>query len=194
MAEEQDQEQGDVHDHGSGNKHDHGRRHGHDHGNTIPEKRVGVSHGHDHAQLDQADPEHAGHDHSGHDHHGHHHGIGHSHAPASFGKAFAIGTALNLGFVVVEAIYGVISDSVALLADAGHNLSDVLGLVMAWVAMSLSRRQPSASPAPDSPMACAAARSSLPCSMPCSYWSPSAASSGRPCGACKIRRKSPASR
>ena len=54
---------------------------------------------------------------------------GHSHAPASFGRAFAIGTALNLGFVAVEAAYGVIAGSMALLADAGHNLSDVLGLV-----------------------------------------------------------------
>ncbi|TXM72190.1 cation transporter [Methylobacterium sp. WL12] len=88
------------------------------------------------------------HDHAGHDHSeahaGHAHGPGHSHAPASFGKAFAIGIALNVGFVVVEATYGVLANSMALLADAGHNLSDVLGLVVAWVAMVLAKRAPSA--------------------------------------------------
>ncbi|GJD42333.1 Cadmium, cobalt and zinc/H(+)-K(+) antiporter [Methylobacterium cerastii] len=83
------------------------------------------------------------HDHA-HDHAGHAHGPGHSHAPASFGKAFAIGIALNVGFVVVEATYGVLGNSMALLADAGHNLSDVLGLVVAWVAMVLAKRAPSA--------------------------------------------------
>ena len=74
---------------------------------------------------------------SGHDH------SGHEHAPASFGRAFLIGTVLNLGFVFVEAGYGFAANSVALLADAGHNLSDVLGLIIAWAAASLSRRQPS---------------------------------------------------
>jgi cobalt-zinc-cadmium efflux system protein len=95
---------------------------------------------------------HAGHAHGSHDHDahsaeghaGHSHGPGHSHAPASFGKAFAIGIALNVGFVVVEATYGVLANSMALLADAGHNLSDVLGLVVAWVAMVLAKRAPSA--------------------------------------------------
>ncbi|WP_353226564.1 cation diffusion facilitator family transporter [Novosphingobium sp.] len=81
------------------------------------------------------------HDHA-HDHdHGHH---GHSHAPASFGRAFAIGVALNTGFVLVEATYGVIAGSMALVADAGHNFSDVLGLLMAWSASVLSARPPSA--------------------------------------------------
>ncbi|WP_294216252.1 cation diffusion facilitator family transporter [uncultured Sphingomonas sp.] len=75
-----------------------------------------------------------------HDHGAH----GHSHAPASFGRAFAIGTALNLGFVAVEATYGVLAGSMALLADAGHNLSDVLGLVIAWGAATLARRAPTA--------------------------------------------------
>jgi len=80
------------------------------------------------------------HDHShGHNHHGHH---GHSHAPASFGRAFAIGTALNLGFVIVEAVYGYLAHSLALFADAGHNLGDVLGLVLAWGASALARRPP----------------------------------------------------
>lgn len=72
--------------------------------------------------------------------HGHGHGHGHSHAPASFGRAFAIGTALNIGFVLVEATAGLIAGSMALLADAGHNLSDVLGLLVAWAGASLARR------------------------------------------------------
>jgi cobalt-zinc-cadmium efflux system protein len=83
-----------------------------------------------------------GHDHTGHSHdhgHGHH---GHAHGPANHSRAFAIGVILNLGFVVVEAVYGVIGNSLALLADAGHNLSDVLSLILAWVAASLAKRQP----------------------------------------------------
>lgn len=80
------------------------------------------------------------HHHHDHDHHGH----GHSHAPASFGRAFAVGITLNLGFVVVEAVYGFIAGSMALVADAGHNLSDVLGLVIAWIASVLAARPPSA--------------------------------------------------
>lgn len=75
-----------------------------------------------------------------HDHAGLDHGPGHSHAPATFGRAFAIGTALNLGFVVAEAAYGVLAGSMALLADAGHNLSDVLGLLIAWGAATLGKR------------------------------------------------------
>jgi cobalt-zinc-cadmium efflux system protein len=65
------------------------------------------------------------------------------HAPANFGPAFAIGIALNTVFVIIEAIYGYASNSTALIADAGHNLSDVLGLVVAWIAVVLSRRPPS---------------------------------------------------
>src|SRR3954453_18646928 len=79
--------------------------------------------------------------------HNHHHdhtpGAGHVHAPASFGPAFAIGIALNTAFVLIEAGYGIASNSVALLADAGHNLSDVLGLAVAWVAEVVSKRPPS---------------------------------------------------
>jgi cobalt-zinc-cadmium efflux system protein len=84
--------------------------------------------------------EHQHHDHS-HDHH--RHGSGHSHAPANFGQAFAIGIGLNLVFVVVEFGYGVVANSMALMADAGHNLSDVLGLVVAWIASALAKRPPS---------------------------------------------------
>ncbi|QIP00851.1 cation diffusion facilitator family transporter [Bradyrhizobium symbiodeficiens] len=90
------------------------------------------------------------HDHHGHHHHdhgdhghGHDHSHGHVHAPANFGKAFAIGIALNTALVVAEAIYGYLGNSTALLADAGHNLSDVLGLVMAWGASVAARRAPS---------------------------------------------------
>ncbi|MGY4417309.1 hypothetical protein ACVWW4_009045 [Bradyrhizobium sp. LB7.1] len=89
---------------------------------------------------------HGHHDHAGHGHdHGHDHGPGHAHvhAPTNFGKAFAIGISLNTALVVAEAIYGYIGNSTALLADAGHNLSDVLGLVVAWCASIAARRAPS---------------------------------------------------
>ncbi|MDX2202069.1 MAG: cation diffusion facilitator family transporter [Hyphomicrobiaceae bacterium] len=83
------------------------------------------------------------HDHHHHAHGHHHHAAGHGHAPASFGRAFAIGTVLNLAFVVIEAAYGLLSGSIALIADAGHNLSDIVGLLMAWVAYALAQRAPS---------------------------------------------------
>ncbi len=86
----------------------------------------------------------AGHHHDHTHDHAHGHGHGHSHAPASFGRAFAVGITLNLAFVIVEAVYGVLSGSMALVADAGHNLSDVLGLVIAWAASILAARPPSA--------------------------------------------------
>jgi cobalt-zinc-cadmium efflux system protein len=79
-----------------------------------------------------------GHDHAGHAHHAHHH----AHEPESFDRAFAIGIALNLGFVAVEAGYGALADSLGLLADAGHNFSDVFALVLAWVGSFLARRRP----------------------------------------------------
>ena len=75
-----------------------------------------------------------------HDHHDH--GHAHGHAPAGFDRAFAIGIALNTGFVVLEAGFGLAAHSVALLADAGHNLSDVLGLAVAWGGTALARRAP----------------------------------------------------
>ena len=80
--------------------------------------------------------------HDGHDHSGHEHGgLGHSHAPKDFGFAFALGTALNVAFVIVEAIAGFLANSMALVADAGHNLGDVLGLLMAWGASILVKRR-----------------------------------------------------
>jgi cobalt-zinc-cadmium efflux system protein len=85
------------------------------------------------------------HSHAHHDHAGHAHGPGgHVHAPASFGTAFAIGIGLNTAFVIAEGLFGYASNSVALVADAGHNLSDVLGLAVAWAAAILSKRAPSA--------------------------------------------------
>lgn len=85
------------------------------------------------------------HDHDHHADHNHTSGHRHSHAhmPKDFGPAFAIGTLLNVGFVGVEVVYGVFSNSMALVADAGHNLGDVLGLLMAWMASVLARRVPS---------------------------------------------------
>lgn len=82
----------------------------------------------------------AGHSHHGHDHA---HGHGHSHAPADFGRAFAIGITLNTLYIIVEAGYGFAIGSMALLADAGHNLSDVLGLIIAWTGATLAKRPPS---------------------------------------------------
>src|SRR5262252_5424959 len=67
--------------------------------------------------------------------HSHHH-------QTDFGRAFAIGVLLNTGFIVAEVVFGLVSHSLALLADAGHNLGDVMGLLMAWAATSLGRRSP----------------------------------------------------
>ena len=68
----------------------------------------------------------------------------HSHAPASFNTAFAIGIGLNMAFVAIEAFYGWKVNSLALLADAGHNLSDVIGLVLAWGGALAGRLRPDA--------------------------------------------------
>lgn len=80
------------------------------------------------------------HDHSGHDHagHGHHHGHHHHAPPSDWRYGFAI--ILNLGFVAAEAVFGILSKSTALLADAGHNLSDVLGLALAGGAAWLAKQ------------------------------------------------------
>jgi cobalt-zinc-cadmium efflux system protein len=64
----------------------------------------------------------------------------HSHNHGDFGRAFAIGIGLNVGFVAVETVFGFMADSMALVADAGHNLSDVLGLVVAWAGATMARR------------------------------------------------------
>lgn len=80
---------------------------------------------------------------SAHSHtHDHGHG-GHSHAPKDFGRAFLIGVILNTAFVIVEATYGFLSGSMALVADAGHNLSDVMALLLAWAAAVAAKKPPS---------------------------------------------------
>src|SRR5690242_11889355 len=89
-----------------------------------------MSHSHDHPHS---------HSHA----HGHHHGhAGQSHAPQSFGLAFAVGAALNTAFVVVELAFGYLAQSLALISDAVHNFSDVIALLLAWGAVALSRRRP----------------------------------------------------
>lgn len=90
---------------------------------------------HEHSHVTQF----GSHDHA--DHHGH--ANGHTHTPKDFGRAFFIGVILNTGFVIAEVIYGILGNSLALLADAGHNLSDVLGLLLAWGASVLVKRIPS---------------------------------------------------
>src|SRR5258708_23987370 len=97
-------------------------------------------HQHEHEHADE-------HDHQHEKGHAHNHGAGghhHHEAPqAGQGRTFAIAVGLNLLIVVVQAVYGFIAHSTALLADAGHNLSDVLGLLLAWGAVWLCTRKPS---------------------------------------------------
>jgi len=84
---------------------------------------------------------------SGHDHHHHgHHGHSHHHPvnPGAIGGAFAIGVAINLGYTIVEIIAGLAAHSLALLADAAHNASDVAGLLAAWIATKLAVKAASA--------------------------------------------------
>lgn len=109
------------HDH---HDHDHGHDHKHDGHGHAAAKPASKGHGHDH-----------GHDHA----HGHHH---HHGDPNTMGRAFAIAIALNTAFVAVEFFYGFMANSTALMADAGHNLSDVLGLMLAWGAAILAKRMP----------------------------------------------------
>ena len=71
------------------------------------------------------------------------HDYSHSHAPENFGRTFAIATALNIALVIAQIIYGLLANSLALLADAGHNFGDVLGLIMAWVAFAVADWRPS---------------------------------------------------
>ncbi len=82
------------------------------------------------------------HDHRGHGHHHHH--AAHDPGAGGFGRAFALGTALNLAFVLISVIAGLLANSMALLAEAGHNFGDVLGLIIAWGGSILARRRPTA--------------------------------------------------
>src|SRR3984957_18686223 len=115
-------------------EHDHGQDDGHRHD---------AAHDHDHDH----DHDRAGHGHADHSHgddHGHGHDHAHGIATQGINTRMAIAVGLNLAFVVIEGVFGLVSNSVALIADAGHNLSDVLGLVCAWTAMILGRRPPGA--------------------------------------------------
>lgn len=91
---------------------------------------------HHHDQQTHHDHHH-GHDHD--HHHGHHH-----HGPQNYNTAFMVGISLNFIFVIVEGVYGYFSNSLALMADAGHNLSDVAGLIIAWGAIWLAGKKPTA--------------------------------------------------
>jgi cobalt-zinc-cadmium efflux system protein len=73
-----------------------------------------------------------------------HHSHAHHHGSPNYNRAFVISVVLNVAFVIIEAVYGIAANSLALLADAGHNLSDVLGLLLAWGASVLAQRRPSA--------------------------------------------------
>lgn len=99
---------------------------------------------HSHSDRGHSDAGHSDRGHSHAHHHGHGHGHGHSHGPIDHGRAFAVGVALNTIFVAVEAAAGFLSGSMALVADAGHNLSDVASLLIAWGASTLAARPPSA--------------------------------------------------
>lgn len=110
-----------AHNHSHSCSHDHGPAH---------------NHGHDHSDIQKHNDDHK-HEHNGHSHgHGHSHGPGghnHAHAvPESFNLAFALAVGLNLLFTIVEAGYAIFAHSMSLLADAGHNLGDVFGLMLAW--------------------------------------------------------------
>jgi cobalt-zinc-cadmium efflux system protein len=68
----------------------------------------------------------------------------HSHTPRDFGAAFAIATVLNITYVVAQVVFGIMAHSLALVADAGHNFGDVLGLLLAWGATHLGKTRPTA--------------------------------------------------
>ena len=125
-----------AHAHGDEVGHAHADVHTHDAG-------VAAAHAHD---DDHAHEPGEGHSH-GHAHdHSHGHGHHHHHLPDPTGneRAFAVAVSLNVAMVIAQAVYGVIAHSTALLADAGHNLSDVLGMLLAWGAIWLAKRRPSA--------------------------------------------------
>ena len=140
----------DHDDHDHGHDHGHGDNHTHDHAHDDHGHAHGHAHPHDATHAHKRDHDHGhahgGHDHD-HDHHDHEHGLfGHHHHhhgdPATHGRAFAIAIGLNSLFVVIEFVYGFLANSTALMADAGHNLSDVLGLMLAWGAAILAKRMP----------------------------------------------------
>ena len=110
--------------------HDHAKPHAHPQGHPQGPSHHGRHHGDDHA-----DQHHGGH---------HHTHVGHVHAPADFGRAFILGIGLNSALVAAQVVFGLIAGSLALMADAGHNLGDVFGLIMAWRAAAMAKRPPNA--------------------------------------------------
>jgi len=116
--------------------HDHGHAHAHAHARGHAQAQASGP-GHAHAQAAATGHDHA--DDRGHGH-AHAHGPGHHHGPAPGDRGFIPAIALNLGFVVLEVVAGIHAGSMALIADAGHNLSDVLGLLLAWWAARLATR------------------------------------------------------
>jgi cobalt-zinc-cadmium efflux system protein len=107
-------------------------------GTALPHQVDHSDAGHRHAEHSHADHCHAEHLHARHSHAGH----SHAHAPKDFGRIFAIVTFLNFALVMAQVVYGLKAQSVALLADAGHNFGDAIGLVLAWGAHALARRTP----------------------------------------------------
>lgn len=103
--------------------HDHDHPHDHDHGNA--EEAGGHSHG--------------GHSHAGHGHHHH----GHATVPKHITRAFVVGIVLNSAFVITEVVAGLYTNSLALLTDAGHNLSDVASLALALLATRFALKKAS---------------------------------------------------
>ena len=123
---------------------DHNDQHGHGGGEAGQARMPPVDQSQEHGR--QGRDTHAsappGHAHDGHAHHGHSHVHAHAHAPAQYDRAFAIGAGVNFAFVLAEAGFGFAAHSVALIADAVHNLGDVLGLLLGWAAVWLHRRPP----------------------------------------------------
>jgi cobalt-zinc-cadmium efflux system protein len=141
----------------SGNPHSGNPHSGNPHPDEQPAHRPGEEHAthasgshaaHAHRDHSSGGHSHGGHSHGGHSHGAHSHGHllgGHGHGSGpgtSFDGAFAIGAAANLAFVVAEMGFGFAANSVALIADAIHNLGDVLGLLLGWMAVWLHRRPP----------------------------------------------------
>ena len=123
------------HEHG-GHEHHHHHEGEHEHHHHHDEDGE-----HEHHHHHDEDGEHEHHHH--HHEHGHHHHHHHSHELTSLSKAFVVGIMLNVLFVVAEAIAGWVSNSMGLLADAGHNLSDVASLLLALIAFRMAKRKAS---------------------------------------------------
>lgn len=123
--------------HGAGATHDGAARHGH---------APGCNHHHHHGEPGSGHgggmPGHDHDDHAPGAHRHHHHHAHHHHAPPDSDSIFALSVALNLGYAALEAGFGLATGSLGLIADAGHNLSDVLSLLLAWGAIRLARRPP----------------------------------------------------